>query len=204
MDRSIMRIYLIRHGETNWNKELRLQGREDIPMNECGELQALECGDALKSIRVDFIATSPLKRAKKTAELIARQTGVKEVVIEDDLIERDFGEASGMTYHEKNLKYSNQLIPGYEDKEHLIERINRVIRKYGELYPDGHVLMVSHGGAINAMVSKITNGELGSGKTRLKNACITILEVEGKSIRLLEYNLDAAEFKSKCALGIIE
>lgn len=192
-----MRIYLIRHGETDWNKELRLQGREDVPMNACGEQQALECGNAMKGIEVDFIVTSPLQRAKKTAMLIARQIGVDKVLVEEDLIERDFGEASGITYQEKNLKYVDCEIPGYETTEELMERMNRVVMKYYGIYPNGHVLMVSHGGAINSLVSEITGGELGSGKTRLKNACITILEVDANQMELVDYNLDAHEFMMK-------
>lgn len=197
IDRRHMRIYLIRHGETDWNKELRLQGREDVPMNACGEQQALECGNALNGIEVDFIVTSPLQRAKKTAMIIAKQTGVDKVIIEEDLIERDFGEASGITYKEKNLRYANCEIPGYESTEELMERMDRVVKKYFEICPNGHVLMVSHGGAINSLLSEITGGELGSGKTRLKNACITLLEVDTNQMQLVDYNLDAHEFKMK-------
>ena len=192
-----MRLYLVRHGETDWNKELRLQGREDIPLNECGRQQAYQCGEAIKSLEVDLIVSSPLQRAADTAKIIGECLGLHHVMIDEDIIERDFGEASGMTYHEKNEKYKNQKIPGFEDTKSLLTRVVRAIKKYGVAHPDGHVLVVSHGGTINALISSITNGKLGTGKTRLKNACLSVLEVEGEQIELMDYNLDAKEFAQK-------
>lgn len=192
-----MRIYLIRHGETDWNKELRLQGREDIPLNECGKKQAYQCGEAMKGLEVDVIVASPLQRAKDTAVIIGERLGIQEIRVEDDLIERDFGEASGLTYQEKNEKYHQAEIPGFEESEVLMERMLRAIHQYAARYPKGHVLMVSHGGSINALISAITNGDMGSGKTRLKNACLSILEVNGQEIQLVDYNLDAEEFAAK-------
>lgn len=192
-----MRIYLIRHGETDWNKELRLQGREDIPLNDCGKLQAQKCGEAIRGLEVDKIVCSPLLRAKDTAHIIGESLGIHDIIIEEDIIERDFGEASGMTYQDKNQKYENRSIPGFEDTKSLMERMYRAILHYGKKYPTGHVLMVSHGGAINALIAAITNGELGSGKTRLKNACLSIIEVENNEIQLVDYNMDAEEFAEK-------
>ena len=90
-----MTIYLIRHGETDWNRENRLQGREDIELNETGLLQSEACAAALRDVPADLILTSPLKRARATAEIISRAAGFTQVVVEQDLIERDFGSAVG-------------------------------------------------------------------------------------------------------------
>lgn len=192
-----LNIYLIRHGETDWNKELRLQGREDIALNERGRQQAHRCGEGIEALKVDLIVSSPLQRAKETAKIIGDCLGLNHVTLDSDIIERDFGEASGMTYEEKNKKYENQKIPGFEETDALLTRMLRAIKKYQMEYPDGNVLMVSHGGIINAILSFITKGKLGTGKTRLKNACINILEVVGDQINLVDYNLEAEEFAHK-------
>ena len=65
-----MKIYLIRHGETDWNLEQRLQGATDIPLNENGLELARETAQGLKEVPFDLIYTSPLKRAKQTAEIL--------------------------------------------------------------------------------------------------------------------------------------
>ena len=65
-----MKIYLIRHGETDWNKLRRLQGQADIPLNEFGRQLARETDPALRDVPFDRIYTSPLKRARETAELV--------------------------------------------------------------------------------------------------------------------------------------
>jgi len=193
-----MRIYLIRHGETDWNKELRLQGREDVPLNETGRMQAMECGNQIKKLKIDAAAASPLMRAQDTAMIIANQLGVCDVNIEPDLIERDFGAASGITYQEMKEKYPNrEEIPGFESDERMIARMKDVILKYEEQYPNGHVLMVSHGAAINSMIAEITNGTCGTGKARLKNTCINVIDVQEKKMTLLEYNMDSREFELK-------
>ena len=71
-----MRLYFIRHGETDWNQVKRLQGKSDIPLNEFGEHLAIETGEALKDVRFDLVYTSPLKRARKTAELVAGERDI--------------------------------------------------------------------------------------------------------------------------------
>lgn len=192
-----MKIYLIRHGETDWNRELRLQGREDIALNEQGRQQARQCGEAIKTLKVDMIVSSPLQRAEETAKIIGECLGSHQIIVDPDIIERDFGEASGMTYQEKNKKYENQKIPGFEEKDVLLARMVRALNKYQAAYPNGHVLMVSHGGTINAVLSLISNGKYGTGKTRLKNACINILEVTKDQMKLIDYNLEAEEFAQK-------
>ena len=71
-----MKIYMIRHGETDWNRELRLQGREDVPLNAAGKIQAAVCGDALKGLGIQAVFTSPLSRARLTGEILAGRIGL--------------------------------------------------------------------------------------------------------------------------------
>ena len=85
-----MKIYVIRHGETDWNRELRLQGREDVPLNAAGKIQAAVCGDALKGLGIQAVFTSPLSRARLTGEILAGRIGLDPgaVLAMDGLIER--------------------------------------------------------------------------------------------------------------------
>lgn len=93
-------VYFLRHGETDWNLEGRTQGRTDIPLNRNGELQAKESGAALKDKEIDVIITSPLKRAKKTAEIVQEQLNV-DLIEREAFIELSFGDAEGLTLAER-------------------------------------------------------------------------------------------------------
>ena len=89
-------IYLIRHGETDWNLEGKLQGQENIPLNKTGLKQSEACGEALKAVPLQCVQTSPLSRARRTAEIIADQQECP-LIINPSLIERDYGLLSGLT-----------------------------------------------------------------------------------------------------------
>ena len=82
-----MKIFITRHGQTEWNALGRLQGRKDIELNEVGKEQALTTGEKIKDEKIDIIITSPLKRARETAEIINKQFNV-EIVEDDRLMER--------------------------------------------------------------------------------------------------------------------
>jgi broad specificity phosphatase PhoE len=99
-------IYYIRHGETDWNAELRFQGRRDIALNEKGRRQAAENGRKLKALLGDFgrcrFLTSPLWRARETMEIVLGElgTGLHCYAIEDWLVEASYGELEGITLAE--------------------------------------------------------------------------------------------------------
>ena len=98
---NILEIYLVRHGETLWNTELRVQGRTDIDLNETGTRQAEELGDLLSGISFAKIDTSPLLRAANTAKIILSKqiSHQKPAYIEDsDLTEVHYGNLEGKTY----------------------------------------------------------------------------------------------------------
>jgi uncharacterized phosphatase len=191
-----MRIFLIRHGETDWNLEGRLQGREDIPLNETGILQADICGQAFRGMNIGAIITSPLARASKTAEIIAGHVGINELIIDDRLIERDFGELSGAAYDRRKYFDTFGIDTGIEPYDTLQKRLMDCIKDRAINMPDAcNMIMVSHGGAINAVISALTGGEAGSGRTRLKNACISIICCSEGNPELDSYNLSAEEFK---------
>lgn len=91
-----MKIYITRHGQTEWNALGKLQGRKDIELNEVGRKQAEMTRDKLKNEKVDLIISSSLKRAKQTAEIINKEFNVD--ILEDErLVERGYGDFEGIT-----------------------------------------------------------------------------------------------------------
>lgn len=192
-----MKIYLIRHGQTDWNLEGRFQGREDIMLNETGILQAQECGRALAGKEFKAVITSPLLRAKKTAEIIAGIVRAEQLIVDEAIIERDFKAVSGMTKEERQAYYASGGIDDKEPFEDLCSRMIKSLKKYGKLFYDNNIIMVSHGASINSVLSVLSNGKTGTGKLLLKNTCINIIDY-GKDGKLkLEYvNLSAEEYKA--------
>lgn len=183
-----MRIYLIRHGETAWNKESRIQGREDVPLDAEGLEQAKSCAGAFRGVKLAAVLTSPLSRAERTARLIAGAAGAP-VYVEPDLTERDFGSVSGKVVDIFNPeKYAQDLEP----LNLVAGRALAVLRRRaGEMGAD--FAAVSHGGTINACLRALSDGRVGSGKTRLLNAGVSVLETDGRELILLGCNLPAGE-----------
>jgi uncharacterized phosphatase len=188
-----MKICIIRHGETDWNKKGRLQGRENIPLNEEGLRQIEGTINYLNKNIWDKIITSPLLRAKQSAEIIAKNIGIKDIYEEENLIERDYGEASGMTAEERKKAFPDGKYNGIEDFEKLQQRVVGAIMKYKDKYYGKNIIIISHGAAINSLLSYLSNNEIGTGKTVLKNACITLLKYSEEEIEIIFYNKEAVE-----------
>lgn len=186
-----MYICIIRHGETDWNVEGRFQGREDIPLNQNGLLQAEQCGLALSKGNWDMIVTSPLLRAKQTAECIAGILNISHVLLEEDFIERDLGKASGLSPDERYALYPNKDYEGMEDWDNLKNRLCKALNKHIHANPGKNILIVSHGAAIYAILSELSTHELGLSKTKLKNACLSMLEYLDDEFKIVFYNEDA-------------
>ena len=151
----MVKFYLVRHGETDWNAQGRFQGREDIPLNEKGLQQAGDCGKGLKKTGIvfDHIVASPLMRAYVTAETIAEYVGVSEITKDVRLIERDFGQISGRKKEEREKMFASGKEYGVEDEGEVAGRMQQVLDGLtGETYH--HVVVVSHGAAIRALLRK--------------------------------------------------
>ncbi|SHI02476.1 uncharacterized phosphatase [Sporobacter termitidis DSM 10068] len=189
-----MTFYLIRHGETDWNRQNRLQGIEDIELNETGIRQSAECARALRGVKAGRILSSPLKRAVKTAEIISEYTGGPPVIVEEGLTERDFGRLSGITLPEREALLASGEDPGMEPFDVLTDRLLRVLNAYKACGGAENILLVSHGASINALLSVLSGGELGTGQTVLKNVCISKLRCAGDSFAVEFYNLTPEEF----------
>jgi uncharacterized phosphatase len=193
-----MKIYLIRHGETDWNVQRRYQGRENIPLNENGILQAEQCGMVLQGECFAAVISSPLIRARRTAEIIALYVGIQRVVLEQALTERDFGQISGMTIQEREDFFASGQETAKEPWEAVIQRMIACLYKYAQKYQENDkIIMVSHGAAIRAALDEFTGGEIGNKGIILKNTCISILNY-GKGVLTLEaYNLSPNQYSNQ-------
>jgi len=180
-------IYLVRHGETNWNKEGRVQGKTDIPLNETGKMQAERCYDGVKDFQPTILIASPLKRAKVTAEIMNQNWNLPLIEMEE-FIERSYGDAEGMSLEERERFFPERNIPNMEKLEDLKNRGISGLLKVCERFPEERVVIVAHGALINAILSVVSNGEIGTGKTRLNNTCINKLSYVNECWEIIEYN----------------
>lgn len=163
---------LLRHGQTDWNIDLRLQGSTDIPLNETGKSQALVAAKSINREDWDIIIASPLSRARDTAEIVSRELGMS-VVIVPELIERSFGAAEGLDHASwRKLYESHEPIEGLESLEDLRARTLLFLELVANEYAGQRVLAVSHGAFIRKVLTIVTDGELPREGERLSNASL--------------------------------
>ena len=163
---------LLRHGQTDWNIDLRLQGSTDIPLNETGKAQALTAAAHLHPESWDVILTSPLSRARDTAAIVAQALGMQ-VVIVPELIERSFGTAEGMDHASWRKLYESHVpIEGLESLEDLKARTLLLLDLIANEYSGQRVLAVSHGAFIRKVLNIVSEGELPREGERLSNASL--------------------------------
>lgn len=195
-----MKIYFVRHGETLWNKERKLQGRSDIPLNDYGKELAYITSEAMKDIPFDIIYTSPLIRAKETAHILAQNRNV-EIQENDLLVEMSFGEGEGESLPEihahPEMKLHNfihnpgEYIPpnGGETFEELYERCKTFIEKYILPMEKQYncILVVGHGALIRGMIHYINQRPSKDfWIVTHKNCSVTIADCTNGELSLLE------------------
>lgn len=184
---------MIRHGETDWNSTGRLQGCEDIELNDKGREQAHQLVTYLVRENWDVVVSSPLKRAYETARIIAVTLALSKIDIVEKLRERDYGEASGLLPDERRSRFPDGDIPGQEPFEHLRTRAMEGLNEIATAYAGKKIIVVAHGALNNAILYTLSGGEFGSFKTRLKNACLNRLLVENGVWRVKYYNCTVDE-----------
>lgn len=188
-------VCLVRHGQTDWNTERRLQGREPVPLNDSGRCQASECGKVLSAARDDGLGiaavyTSPLGRAADTALGITSSLGMDAAEAVDLLIERDYGKLSGLNTEERRkLRQSTKEDLGVESVEDTAARMKRALVEISAVKEAGAVVAVTHGGIINALFSCITRGRIGTGKNFSENCGISLVAVGKDATFPLAYGL---------------
>jgi probable phosphoglycerate mutase len=154
----VTELLLVRHGETDWNRERRFQGHADPPLNDAGREQAHELAETLAGQGIDAIYTSDLQRARETAEILAARFG-SEVVALRELREIDVGDWQGLTWPEIEERHPDGAArwhrdghgwDGGETYDQLRERIVAALRGIAERHPGRRVLVVGHGGTVRA------------------------------------------------------
>ena len=143
-------LLLVRHGETDWNAEGRLQGHTDRPLNDFGRRQAIALAEQLAREPLDAVYASDLARARETAEIVAGRL-VLPVVLDESLREKNWGTWEGLTPSERDAVE----FVGESTAEHR-ERMLAALRRIAERHPDGRVLVVTHGGSMRRVQAAAT------------------------------------------------
>ncbi len=192
-----MKLYLIRHGQTDWNRARRLQGRSDVPLNEWGRKVAELTREGLQDVQFDMAFTSPLSRAKETAEMILQGRDIP-ILEEPRMIEVNFGGYEGKSFDldDENLQYffskpeCYRSVDGSEPMQAIMERIGEF---YEELianpeYQDSTILISTHGAALSALLCHIKGwpvSDFWKGGLH-KNCGLSIVEVTEGVAEILE------------------
>jgi 2,3-bisphosphoglycerate-dependent phosphoglycerate mutase len=165
-------IVMVRHGETEWNREHRFQGHSDPPLNATGRAQAHELAETLRLEPITVAYTSPLRRANETAEIVARRLVVP-LRTSASLMEVDVGAWSGLTRSEVEARfpdgYSRWLEYGHgwndgESYEELGERVVSGLLEIAARHPEELVLAVTHGGPIRSVLAATARVPFGAAR----------------------------------------
>jgi 2,3-bisphosphoglycerate-dependent phosphoglycerate mutase len=178
-------LVLLRHGESQWNKENRFTGFTDVELSPTGEAEAKKAGEFLKKIPFDRVFSSTLKRAYNTALLALASAGQQhELIKHDDLRERDYGDLTGLNKDEMRQKFGEEQVhiwrrsydvrpPGGESLQDVVARVTPYYETHIKPLVDQgkNVLVAAHGNTLRAMLiilgeytpETINNAELATG-----------------------------------------
>ncbi|MFY0544608.1 histidine phosphatase family protein [Brevibacillus sp. H7] len=182
-------LYLIRHGETDWNQSKRIQGHSDIHLNHRGVQQAAQLAKRFEGKRIHAVYSSDLSRARETARGIAELMACP-VSSLPGLRERCYGEWEGLTYEEIQERFRNrdEASCGIESFEEMQQRAVSALTELALRHPGQTVAVVSHGGFINSFLHYVTNGEQGTGKTRIDNTGVSTFRFVQDRWEVLQVN----------------
>lgn len=181
------RVFLIRHGETMWNSQMKFQGHVDIPLSERGIEQAGALAGRLAGQKISAVYSSDLGRAFETARRIADPHGLG-VISRPALREMHFGDWEGLTFKEIRERYGDLIkqwwanplgmnVPGGEGLSGIASRVVPALREIVEKHMDEQVAVVCHGGPIRCLVSTVLSMDLNKyWKIRQDNASLNILD----------------------------
>jgi broad specificity phosphatase PhoE len=167
-------LLLVRHGETDWNRDRRFQGHADPPLNDKGREQANALAQELAAEGIELVYTSDLARARETAEIVGARLGAN-VLLLRELREIDVGEWQGLTWPEIERRYPegarswHERGYGWESGEtydELGERVVAALRRIATKHPEQRVLVVGHGGTIRATRAFIEGVSVAESRSR--------------------------------------
>lgn len=149
-----MKLYVIRHGQTDYNKEKKYNCRYDEDINEIGIQQAIEASETVRRLNIDLIICSPMKRTKHTMELV--NVNHVDVIYDERLIERDGGKLTHTVLDDYYITdyynyYSNKPIEGLETLPELFNRVHSFLDEIKIKYQDKNILLVTHGAVSRAI-----------------------------------------------------
>ncbi|MBI5031172.1 MAG: histidine phosphatase family protein [Chloroflexi bacterium] len=191
-----MHLILIRHGETDWNNERRIQGHTDTPLNLCGIEQAHKLAFRLVEEKLDTLYASPLSRARMTAEIIGQKCGLVPI-LDERLKEKGLGDFEGLTAEELQERHPELYHGWVNSKEHfplpneepliaLHERIQAFLADLHAAHPNGSQIgIVSHGGTVGTLVGMLIGLELNRRSPFwFDNASVTQVDLSGSRPRI--------------------
>lgn len=196
------RVLLIRHGETDWNVQTRLQGHSDIPLNARGRWQAARLHEALQGEVLDAVYSSDLRRALDTAAAVAAATGAP-LRPEPALRERGFGCFEGLTYAEVETRFPVEARrwrlrePGFGPAggENLIDfhaRCLSAAERLAAAHAGGSIALVAHGGVLDSLYRAATRVPLDAPRSwRMANASLNRLLYSASGFALVGWDDDA-------------
>jgi probable phosphoglycerate mutase len=196
------RVLLVRHGETDWNVQTRLQGHTDIPLNAAGRWQAECLRQALQGEALDAVYSSDLQRAWQTAEAVASATGAP-LQAEPALRERGFGCFEGLTHAELEARWPDdarrwrQREPAFAPAggENLIDFHARCLGatlRLAAQHPGGSIALVAHGGVLDSLYRAATHVPLDAPRSwRMANATLNRLLYNGQGLKLVGWDDDS-------------
>ncbi|WP_318370383.1 2,3-diphosphoglycerate-dependent phosphoglycerate mutase GpmB [Enterobacter sp.] len=185
----MLQVYLVRHGETQWNAERRIQGQSDSPLTAKGEQQAWQVGERAKILGITHIIASDLGRTRRTAEIIAQACGC-EITFDSRLRELDMGvleqrHIESLTEEEEGWRRqlvngtADGRIPDGESMQELSDRMHASLAACLDLPEGSRPLVVSHGMALGCLVSTILGlPAYAERRLRLRNCSISRIDYQ--------------------------
>lgn len=193
------RFFIVRHGQTKWNTQLKTQGQQDSSLDEIGMIQTQKLAKRLAAFNIDHIYSSDLGRTIQTSDIISAQLQ-KEYMLENSLREIDFGEWEGLTIEDIKKSYEEEFkmwrkepdkarIPGAESLQEVADRITRGINKINEAHKSSNILLVSHGVVIKVLLLTLLNSSLSNiYKIKQDNTALNVVELREYGPVLLRLN----------------
>lgn len=192
-----MRLYMMRHGETDWNKQHLWQGRTDIPLNEKGRYVAELTREGLKDVKFDVAYCSPLCRAKETAEIVLRDRDI-ELIVDERIIEMGFGPFEGKDMRNVDgqvrifFEHPDQYVvpEGAEGFDEVLAREKSFLDEIcaNPNYQDSNILIATHGAALRglmAVINKKPVSQYWEGGVH-KNCGMTIVDVKDGEFEIVQ------------------
>jgi probable phosphoglycerate mutase len=189
-------LYLVRHGETDWNAQRRIQGSTNIPLNAMGQAQAATTGRLLARREWDGIYSSPLSRAFETASIIAIEAHLDAPRTIDAIVERNYGAAEGLNWEEIEARFPGDTpVPGRETHQEVADRVIPALVLLATSRPASALIVVTHGGVIrsvlNAVDPDVTHGSI-------TNGSVHSFELVDGSLELVAFNDPIDELSLEC------